>query len=452
MPPLRADFMVRWRPERHGQVRSDRCLLAALARRAVASRRDYCRSKRGYAVAGQAFDDVVVLDLTQHIAGPYATRLLADFGADVIKVERPGGDPTRRLGPFKDDDESPEKSGLFFYLNCNKRSVVLDLRGEQGRAALAKLAARAHVVVESYRPGVLERLGCGWNFFKAINPALSLVSISNFGQNGPYRDYKVSELVLYGYAGEMYSMGLNEREPVKMAGTAALFESGSSVAVAVIGALFASRRFGIGEHVDVSLAETHAGGVDRRHAAAIAFQYSGRKNVRDAGGVGGMPQGIYNCADGYVDFNNAGIHVDRIKEMLRGEEWAQDPHYDDPLARLNPEVVEEWNSHFLVWCIQRTKREIWAEARRAKVMCGPLFTMQDLYEDEHFRSRGFWERAIHPVLGEVDMPGRPFIMKQGGWKLRRPAPLLGEHTTEVLREAGLSETEIAAAAGEVVRR
>src|SRR5579883_3055451 len=230
----------------------------------------------------QAFDDVAVLDLTQHIAGPYATRLLADLGADVIKVERPGGDPARRLGPFQAVEEHPEKSGLFFYLNCNKRSVVLDLTSDAGRAALAKLAERADLVVESFRPGVLDRLGCGWEFFHAIKPSLPLVSISNFGQSGPYRDYKASELVLYGFAGEMYSMGLRERGPVKMAGTAALFESGSAIAVAAAGALFASKRFGIGQWVDISLAETHFGGVDRRHAAAIGYQFSGRKMVRAA--------------------------------------------------------------------------------------------------------------------------------------------------------------------------
>jgi len=400
----------------------------------------------------QAFDDITVLDLTCHIAGPYATRLLADFGANVIKVERPGGDPARALGPFQGDDPSPEKSGLFFYLNCNKRSVVLDLKREAGRAALLHLAEHADLVVESSRPGVIERLGLGWETLHQVKPALSLISVSNFGQTGPYRDYRASELVLYGFGGEMYSMGLTEREPVKMAGTAALFESGSAVAVAAGGALFASKRFGIGQWVDISLAETHFGGVDRRHAAAIGYQFSGRKMVRVAGAAAGLPGGIYACADGYVDFTNAGLYPERVFDMLGSPEWALDPKYADPLNRLNPEIVEEWNASFIVWCIERTKREIWAEARRAKVMCGPLFTMADLYEDEHFRGRGFWQKALHPVMGEVELPGRPFTMQTGGWQLRRPAPLLGEHTYEVLREAGLSEAEIAAAAGEGVLR
>jgi len=383
----------------------------------------------------QALDDIVVLDLTQHVVGPYATKLLADLGAEVIKVEPPWGDSARRLPPFAGDDPGLERSGLFAYLNTNKRSVVLDLRAADGREGLRRLAGRADVVVESFAPGTLDRFNCGWSFMQSVRPSLPLVSISNFGQDGPYRDFKGSELVLYGFAGEMYSMGLTAREPVKMAGTAALFESGSAAALAVLGAVYAARRSGVGQHVDVSIAETHLGGVDRRHATAIAYQFSGRRTLRTAGAGGGMPQGIYACADGYVDFTNAALYPERVMDMI-GEEWARDPRYLDPLNRLNPEIVEEWNAQFIVWCIERTKRQIWAEARRAKVLCGPLFTMEDLFEDRHFRDRGFWEQVEHPVIGAFEMPGRPFLMAAGGWQLRRPAPLLGQDMEEVLGGAG----------------
>ncbi len=379
----------------------------------------------------QALDDTVILDLTQLIAGPYATRLLADLGADVIKIEPPEGDPARRLPPFPGDQPHPEKSGLFFFLNCNKRSVVLDLRSEAGRRELLELAERADLVIESFPPGTLDELGLGWERLRKVRSDLSLVSISNFGQDGPYRDYKATELVLYGFAGEMYSMGIGEREPVKMAGTAAQFQSGSATATAALGALFAARRHGIGQHVDVSLAETHLGGCDRRHATAIAWQFSGRRTQRTADAQRGMPGGIYRCKDGFVDFTVAGLRADRVVDMLEGPEWLADPRFGDPEETVKPEVIEDWNKHFREWCMARTKREIWAEARRAKVLCGPLFTMQDLFEDEHFRGRGFWARIEHPELGEVTLPGRPFIMERGGWRLRRPAPLLGQHTSEV---------------------
>ncbi len=385
----------------------------------------------------QALDDVVVLDLTQHVAGPYATKLFADYGADVIKVEAPRGDITRRLGPFMGDDEHPEKSGLFFVLNTNKRSVVLDLKTPEGKDALAALARRADIAFQSFAPGTVDRLGIGWDWFQQVNPKLTLVSVSNFGQTGPYRDYRLSELVLYGFAGEMYSMGETDREPVKMFGTAALFESGSAVASGAMGALWAAKRHGIAQHVDIALHETQAGGVDRRHAAAIAYQFSGRKTQRVASAAAGMPQGIYPCADGFVDFNNAGLRYDRIIDMVGNAEWALDPRYQEPTARLMPDLVEEWNSHFMVWCLERTKKEIWAEARRAKVLCGPLFTMEDLFHDGHFTNRDFWTDAEHPVMGKIQFPGRPVIMEKGGWELRRPAPLLGQHTEEVLQEAGL---------------
>ena len=397
----------------------------------------------------QALDNVRVLDLTHHIAGPYATRLFADFGADVIKIERPGGDIARRLPPFKDGIEHPERSGTFFYLNCNKRSVVLDLKRPEGIDALAALAKTADVVIESFAPGKLEALGAGYGFFRDINPSLPVISVSNFGQTGPYRDYLLSDLVLYAFAGEMYSMGETDRESVKMAGTAALFESGSAIAVGMMGALFASKRHGIGQHVDISLAETHFGGVDRRHATAIAFQFSGRKTLRLASHGGGMPQGIYPCADGYVDFTNAGLRPDRIAEMLGNAEWLADPRYSDPIQRMNPAVIEDWNGNFITGCIERTKREIWEAARAAKVMCGPMFTMEDLFVDEAFRARGFWSKTEHAELGEVTIPGRPLRMEKGGWQLRRAAPLLGQHTAEVLTEVGLSPEAITAASGGV---
>ena len=384
----------------------------------------------------QALDNVTVLDLTHHIAGPYATRLMADFGANVIKVEKPGGDIARQLGPFQGNVRNTETSGLFFYLNCNKRSIVLNLKEVAGREALALLATNADIVVENFAPGVLDRMGVGYEFFRALKPAQPLVSLSNFGHSGPYRDYHATELTMYGFAGEMYSMGLTEREPVKMAGTAAMFESGASLAVATMGALFAAKRHGIGQHVDISIAETQAGGVDRRHATAIAYQFSGRKTLRAASAAGGMPQGIYPVADGYVDFTNASLYPERVKTMLNNAEWLNDPRFDDPIQRMDPFVIEEWNAHFLGWCIERTKREVWAEARRANLLCGPIFSMEDLFEDRHFRDRGFWHSVDHPELGTVEIPGRPFIMGKGGWEMRRPAPRLGEHTEELLREGG----------------
>ena len=399
-------------------------------------------------------NDVRVLDLTQHIAGPYATKLFADFGADVIKIERPGGDPSRRLGPYKGGEPHPEKSGTFFYFNTNKRSVALDLKEERGREAFWRLLERADMVVESFRPGVMESLGLGWDEIHARRPDVPLVSITNFGQESPYRDYKGSDLVLYAFAGEMFSTGLLEREPVKMYGTAALVQSGSAAATAMMGALMAGRYQGVGQQVDFSIADSHLVGVDRRHATVIGYQYSGRKSLRSPGAAVGMLNGVFPCQDGWVDLQGGGARFSNAREFLGYPEWMEDEKWDDPAIQMNPEAVEEFNAFFYVWLLEHTKREIWEAARKVRFLCGPLFTIDEVFEDPNFRARGFWEMADHAELGEVEIPGRPFLMSETPWELRRPAPLLGEHTAEVLGEAGYDAgaiNELAAAGVAEVR-
>ena len=392
-------------------------------------------------------NDVTVLDLTQHIAGPYATKLFADFGADVIKIERPGGDPSRRLGPYQGGTPNPEKSGTFFYFNTNKRSVELDLSGERGREVLWRLLERTDLVVESFRPGVIDDLEVGWDAIHRRRPNVPLISISNFGQESPYRDYKGSDLVLYAFAGEMFSTGLLEREPVKMYGTAALVQSGSAAATAMMGALMTGRYQGVGQHVDFSIADSHLVGVDRRHATVMGFQYSGRKSLRSPGASVGMLNGVFPCQDGWVDLGGGGPRFRNARDFLGHPEWMEDEKWDDPAIQMNPEAVEEFNAFFYVWLSEHTKREIWEAARRVKYLCGPLFTIDEVFDDPNFRARGLWQTAEHEALGEVEFAGRPFLMSETPWEYRRPAPLLGEHTAAVLAESGYSATEIDELAG-----
>lgn len=175
----------------------------------------------------QALDDVLVLDLTHYIAGPYCTKLLADYGARVIKIERPdGGDPCRWLGPFPDDVPHPEKSGLFLYLNTNKESVTLNLKLLRGRQLFMRLVAKADVVVENFHPHVMSDLGLDYPYLRPVNTRLLMTSISNFGQTGPYRDWRAQDLTLYGMGGEMYTSGAAGREPLKQAHNLTLYQGG----------------------------------------------------------------------------------------------------------------------------------------------------------------------------------------------------------------------------------
>ncbi len=190
----------------------------------------------------QALSDIRILDLTRYISGPYCTKLFADFGADVVKIEKPGeGDPARRMGPFFQDDPDPEKSGLFLHLNTNKRSVTLNLKSQAGKRILKELAKDVDILVENFSPRVMPALGLDYETLESINPRLVMASISNFGQTGPYRDFKASELIIYGMGGAMCTTGLGDCEPVKKGLNVIQYQGGNMAAAATMTALFGAR-------------------------------------------------------------------------------------------------------------------------------------------------------------------------------------------------------------------
>jgi len=395
-------------------------------------------------------DGVTVLDLTEWIAGPYASKLFGDAGADVIKIERParesapGGDPSRGVGPFLGGHRHPEKSGTFFYFNTSKRSVVLDLQRAEGQDAFLRLVDRADLIVESFRPAVLDRLGLSWDRIHRRKSEIALVSLSPFGQESPYQDYKLTDLTLFGMCGEMYSMGVQDAEPMKMYGTAALVECGATAAAAAMAALTVTETQGVGQHVDLALADIQFTGTDRRHAAEIGNQYSSRMTLGSPAVAFSILSGVYYCADGFVMFTSAGYYMDRVAAMLGQPDWIQDPKWSRAEIQIDPDSIGEFDAHFLPWCLEHSKREIWEAARAHGVLCGPLFTVDELFQDEHFRERDFFTALDHPDLGRVEIPGRPLIMSTTPWQITRPAPRLGQHTREVLAQAGLSAVEIAA--------
>jgi crotonobetainyl-CoA:carnitine CoA-transferase CaiB-like acyl-CoA transferase len=396
---------------------------------------------------GAALDGVRVLDLTHLLTGPYATRFLADYGADVIKIEPPGGEPGRWLAPFQGGEPDPERSGVFFALNLNKRGVVLDLRRPAGRDALLRMAAGADLVVDNFRPGVLERLGIGYEALREANERVVLLSVSNFGQTGPYRDYKGSETILYGMGGEMFSVGRVDREPLKQGGTVALFQAGGGALVAAMAGIMAARRFGIGQWIDFSIYEALASSADRRVMTMMAYAYSGQIATRQGEAVF-FSNGIFPCADGYVELFAEQTKWDRFVRMLGDPPGLLGPRWREPGALSDAALKEEFDVVFYPWLMTHKKRDIWRLAAEHSILAAPLYTARDLLDDPVFRERGAWAEVEHGVMGRVTVAGRAFDMSDTPWRLRRPAPLLGEHTEEVLAEAGLTPEMIRAVLGE----
>lgn len=392
-----------------------------------------------------ALEGVKVVDLTQHIAGPFCTKLLADHGAMVAKIERPRtGDPSRRLGPFLHDTEHVEGSGLFLQLNTNKLSVTLDLKTGTGREALLRLVRGADIVVESFAPRVMPSLGLDYETLHSVNPHLVMASISNFGQTGPYRDYKMSEITLYALGGTMASTGLAGREPVKLALTVMQVYAGMVCSTAVVGAYMGSLRHGTGQHVDLSLHHIMAANQDRGLQATAAYQYLGQVGERSSLGSGNItPASAYPCADGYVQmfalvqsWRAACLLIDR-------PDLIEDPHFTAPENRTgNPEVKAEFESIFLEWLSRHGKQEIMEKGQALGYICGAGNTMEEAFADQQLNSRGFFVDVDHPYAGHLRYPGAPMKMSTTPWRAGR-APLLGEHTEKVLQEmAGLDAKEI----------
>ncbi len=388
-----------------------------------------------------ALSDIRVLDLTHLLTGPFATKLMADYGADVIKVEPPGGEPGRRLAPFKGGDPHPEKSGTFFMLNTNKRGITLNLRSETGRRLFLDLARSANIVVENFRPGVVASLGIGYEELRAVRPDIVLLSISNFGQHGPFRDWKGSETILYGMGGEMHSTGLKGHPPLKQGGTVALFQAGAAAAVAAMAGVTAQRVHGIGQWIDHAIYETLAGSADRRILLTLAYQFTGQLERRPETGQS-FSAGVFHCKDGYIEILIDPPRWEAFKAMLGNPPELEGGEWTRLSVAADPKKKEIFDSIFYPWLMARTKVEVWKETQANRILCAPLYTAEDLMADEYYRGRGFWSEVEHAVMGRVTIPGRPFLMSESPWELRRPAPMLGEHNREVLGEVGQTQADL----------
>ncbi len=394
--------------------------------------------------------DLTVLDLTWYIAGPYCTKLLADYGASVVKIELPGrGDPARRLGPFPGDRPDEEQSGAFLHLNTNKKSVTLNLKSRAGRRILRQMVAEADILVESFAPRVMPSLQLAYSDLGDINPKLVMTSISNFGQTGPYRDYRMSELILNAMGSCMKMVGQPDREPLKLGGHVLQYQAGVLSAVATMIASFGvGSGVSSGQHIDVSLLETCLGSVDRRAPYLLAHQYVGQKEVTERvggsrGGIlSGCPEGIYPCKDGYFDVAGGVPWWPRNFALLGSPPELADPAFgtaDGQMQRERQDAILEVLYH---WAMGRTKREVWDAAEEARAALGPLNTVEDLVNDPHLNQRGFFVSIDHPRAGALRYPGAPFTLSQCARVAPGPAPLLGQHNQEVYGKLGYSEQDL----------
>lgn len=389
-----------------------------------------------------ALEGLTVLDFSGHIAGPYATKLLADMGARVIKVERPGGDPARSLGPFLRDEPGPDTSATYQYLNTNKESIVIDLKSGRSRDVVRALVQGVDLVVTASPPAVEERLGIDYATLSGYRD-IPVVSITNFGHEGPYRDYSLSDTVLYAMGAEMYSHGVAEREPLKLGGTAATLQCGAMAATAAMGAITAYEVHGIGQLVDVPCFTVQISNVDRRSSSILAYRFSGRVQERTPGITAGIAGGIYPTADGFVEVTaSAGNYWRRFVEMI-DDDALRDPKWESPAINFDPNAKAEADAIVYPWMITRTSAEAWEAAREAHALVAPLYSGMDLYSDENFRERGLWTEIDHPTLGTLPMLGRPYMFEHTPWRIRSAAPRLGEHTDSILKTAGFDAEAIA---------
>ena len=377
----------------------------------------------------QALSDLRVLDFSRRIPGHVCTKLMADFGADVILVEPPSGAPTRTNTPFLDDLPGIENSGFFRYLNNNKRGITLDPETRAGARIFMELVEWADLVIETFSPSTLPSLGLGYEAMKERNPKVVLTSVTHFGQNGPYSEYHASEAIYYAMSGLMYVTGLDSREPVKLGPNVIQFHAGIMSALHSMIALRGTATRGVGEHVDESIQELQAGSIDRTSAMLLAYQYAGFVTRRDNFDGGGGS--VHLCKDGYLNMFPDAAMIPKGLDMLGMSELMEEPLFASMEARSMPESHEYFDALLNPWLLERPVTEAFAAAQEARILSGPVYDSSLLTDDPNFRARAYWPTVERPPGDIARIPGKSFQMYGGPWTMRRPAPTLGQHNVDI---------------------
>lgn len=385
--------------------------------------------------------DIKVIDFSQILAGPFCTMLLADMGADVVKIEKPnGGDDTRRYGPPFIEGES----AAFLTLNRNKRSIVLDLKSEQGIAIVRRMLEDADVMIHNFRPGVVDRMGLAYDDVSALNPAIVYCTVSGFGTTGPYSSRAGFDLVAQGMSGLMSINGFPGAPPAKVGVPMADLNTGMFCAYGILTAYINRLATGQGQHVDASLIES---GIAYTLYESATYFATGEV----AGPLGSAhrmiaPYQAFATQDGYINIGAANQNNwERMcraigrEDLLEDERFASNPERMVSIEALTPIMEETFRT-------QTTSH--WVEAlENAGVPCGPIYNMEQVYDDPHVQSREMAVKLEHPKSGSIRNIGVPVKLSDTPGSVRTPAPLLGQHSDDVLCEYGYSDSDISAFRG-----
>ncbi|MCH7801020.1 MAG: CoA transferase [Chloroflexi bacterium] len=393
--------------------------------------------------------DLKVLDLAGPI-GAYCGKLLADLGADVIRIEPPGGDPMREIGPFYDDDPQPEKSLYWWHFNTSKRGITLDLEQSQGQEIFKRLVQWADIGVETFTPGYLDGLGLGFQSLHDLNPGFILTSITPFGQTGPYSKFKGPDIVGQAMGGMIQVVGFPDRPPYLIGSEMGFWSASVFAANATMMAVSFRDFTGEGQHIDTSMQRAMSlgtGNAMSNYDVLGHVLYRGEIFARGRGGV----RTVYPCKDGYVFYIAAapGTSMEATRDLLTehglGDEF--DPRWLDPtLLRQDAEQKERFEALMEGFFLKHTRLELLEMCfdREKQVFAVPTGTAQDIVESPQLDARGFMTAVDHPELGKsIRYPGHPYLLPESPWRLTRRAPLIGEHNSEVFQEAlGLDDDDI----------
>jgi crotonobetainyl-CoA:carnitine CoA-transferase CaiB-like acyl-CoA transferase len=382
----------------------------------------------------QALSNVKVLEFSDFVSGPYCGKLLANTGAQVIKVEKPGlGDKARSWGPFPDNLPHPEKSGLFLFLNTNKSGITLNVETAAGLKIFKELLKWADVLIEDHSFKEMKALGLGYAAVKKINPSLVMTSITPFGQTGPYKNYKGNDLIASHSSSEAFGNpdeGVKDPPafpPLKVANHAADFMSGLAAAACTLGALIGRRNDGRGRHIDLSKQEALAS-ITRQQLAYYSVMEENPSREFGRKKFGGF---LYPCKDGYVVIW-IGPHYHLVVRMMGDPDWSKEEMFANPLLRN--QYIVELNQLITAWTVEHTTEEINNLALEHGVPCSLVRSVKDLASDEQLAFRNFWLEIDHSAAGKLRYPGAPFKLSATPAAIGRPAPLLGEHNEKVYCE------------------